>query len=792
MTKRAKFRKIAARVVFFFPLQLLLLHLKKNHVTVLCWLVFFGYITQSIGLKYGIPYLFLYPEYFGTATVWSFMILGFALGGFITAFNLFTYTLHAYRFPFVATLAKPFLKFNINNSIIPVLFILTYLVCSFRLQTQKELVPVGSALLHLLGFLVGIVLFLMLARLYFMRTNTDLHQILGKDIETLEKEAQPMVDIIPQAPSQKRQEQRRSNRWLRRAQFLRKWRVDTYLTWPFRLALARSSTHYDKEMLRAVLWQNHINGSIFEIAIVASFIALGAFSNTPFFAIPAGASVFLLFTVLLMLFSAFTSWIKGWLVTAMLLLAVGLNTLSLHSQRFLYDAQAYGLNYDGKPAPYDRETILALATDTGAASRDAELELQTLERWKEHNDALPHAGKKPVLIIVNTSGGGSRALLWTFRCLQVSDSMLGGDLMDRTALVTGSSGGLIGATYFMRLETASDPAKHAPAGHASHLDRLASDILNPVTFSLVTNDMFIRYRKVHDQGRTYTLDRGFAFEQRMDSLTGGLFNIRLGDLTAQAEAGKAPLLVISPTSANDGRRVLISPQPVSYLTAIEPEGQVHSLVQPESVEFTKLFKDQSPMDLKLSSALRMNASFPYITPIVSLPSRPKMRVMDAGVRDNYGYRTTFMFLYTFRDWISENTGGVVILQMRDKQRELEVKHVARTLFDRLLDPVSNIYGNFVKGQDQDYDLMVKQSDAWVDFPLHIIDLQLRHDDDDEISLSWHLTAVEKKQVLNTIQASDNQAALGLLKTLVIGEQALSSGASNGSAPSLPSDPAVPR
>ncbi|MBK9420064.1 MAG: hypothetical protein IPN44_03315 [Flavobacteriales bacterium] len=791
MTRTAKFRKIAARVMFFFPLQLLLLHLKKNHVTVLCWLLFFGYITQSIGLKYGIPYLFLYPEYFGTATVWSFMILGFALGGFITAFNLFTYTLHAYRFPFVATLAKPFLKFNINNSIIPVLFILTYLVCSFRLQTEKELVPALSALLHLSGFLVGIILFLVLARLYFMRTNTDLHKLLGKDIDSFVEE-QPMVDIIPQAPSQKRQEQRRSIRWLRRAQHLRKWRVDTYLTWPFRLALARSSTHYDKEILRAVLWQNHINGSIFEVAIVVSFIALGAFSNAPFFAIPAGASVFLLFTVLLMLYSALTSWIKGWLVTAMLLLAIGLNILSLHTQGFLYDAQAYGLDYDVKPATYDRGTILALGTDTSAAGSDARLELKTLERWKERNLALPNAGKKPVLVIVNTSGGGSRALLWTFRCLQVSDSILGGDLIQRTALMTGSSGGLIGATYFMRLVTASDPAKHAPVGDPSHLDHLASDILNPVTFSLVTNDMFIRYRKVQDQGRAYTLDRGFAFEQRMDSLTGGLFDIRLGALTAQAAEGKAPLLVISPTSANDGRRVLISPQPVAYLTDIEPEGHVHSLVQPESIEFAKLFKNQSPMDLKLSSALRMNASFPYITPIVSLPSRPKMRVMDAGVRDNYGYRTTFMFLYTFRDWIRENTGGVVILQMRDKQRELEIKPVARTLFDRLLDPVSNIYGNFVKGQDQDYDLMLKQSDAWVDFPLHLIDLQLRHDDDDEISLSWHLTAVEKKQVLNTIQASDNQAALGLLKTVVVGGSTVSSGPLSESAPTLPSGSVPPQ
>ena len=45
MSPKAHFRQIGARVLFFFPFQLVLLHLKKNHLTLLCWLVFFGYIT---------------------------------------------------------------------------------------------------------------------------------------------------------------------------------------------------------------------------------------------------------------------------------------------------------------------------------------------------------------------------------------------------------------------------------------------------------------------------------------------------------------------------------------------------------------------------------------------------------------------------------------------------------------------------------------------------------------------------------------------------------------------------
>jgi hypothetical protein len=149
-----------------------------------------------------------------------------------------------------------------------------------------------------------------------------------------------------------------------------------------------------------------------------------------------------------------------------------------------------------------------------------------------------------------------------------------------------------------------------------------------------------------------------------------------------------------------------------------------------------------------------------------------MRVMDAGVRDNYGYRNTFMFLKTYREWIAANTSGVVIMQMRDKQRELDVKPIGGSMLSRLIDPVGSVYDNFVRMQDQDYDLMIKQADAWADFPLDVIDFSLWHDDAEEISLSWHLTAVEKMQVINTVDLQQNQAAFSRLRELVTGSKPL--------------------
>jgi Patatin-like phospholipase len=788
MTARLTFRQWWRRVLYFFPFQLLLLHLKKNHLLLFIWLLLFGYVTESVGVKYGVPYLFLYPEYFGGVGILSHAITGFALGGFITAFHLYSYGMHGFRFPFIVTIARPFLKFTVNNSVIPALFVLTYCVHAARFQYTQELVPAMDIVLHIGGFLFGILLFLALALLYFTRTNTDLSKLLGKPAEEYQP-VEPLMDILgPQheAPPRKPNEKRKAMRWLRRQQRSEKWRVETYLTPRLRIMLARSSAHYDQEMLRDVLWQNHINGSIFEMVLILSFIALGAFSDAPFFAIPAGASAFLLFTMLLMLISALFSWMQGWTGTVILITLITLNLISQRTEGFLFNTQAYGLNYTAPAAQYDRATIAALANDTAAAHADARAMLATLERWKADNMRLDPSAAKPKMVLINTSGGGLRSMLWSFRCLQVADSLLGGTLMDRTMMITGSSGGLIGASYYRQLYLRDADRSTRERFDPALLGELSSDMLNPIAFSFVTNDMFIRYRSVHDGPRRYTLDRAYAFERRLHQATRGLLDVRIGECAAAEREARIPLLVVSPVSINDGRRLVIGAQPMAFLTAITPHARLNLPSQPEAIESRRFFAANDPDSLKLSSALRMNASFPYITPVTTLPCEPAMRVMDAGVRDNYGYRNTLLFLHTFREWIAENTSGVVVLQLRDTQKELEVKASSGSLFGRMLDPVGSVYDNFVRVQDQDYDLMLKLFSAESDAPLEVIDLHLRHGYDEQISLSWHLTRVERARVLRSTALPANRAAFERLT------RALTAAAPAGASAPVPPVDRAPR
>ncbi len=48
--------------------------------------------------------------------------------------------------------------------------------------------------------------------------------------------------------------------------------------------------------------------------------------------------------------------------------------------------------------------------------------------------------------------------------------------------------------------------------------------------------------------------------------------------------------------------------------------------------------------MRLLTALRINATFPYVLPNVWLPSKPVIDVMDAGLRDNYGQKQHFVLL----------------------------------------------------------------------------------------------------------------------------------------------------
>ena len=148
-----------SRMVYFFPVQLFFVHIKKNPQLLLFWLILFLTIFKNFGLKYGIPYLFLAPEYLGELSFASYFIVGFALGGFVVAYNISSYIMNGFRFPFLATLSKPFFKYSLNNSLIPSLYLSCYLWLTYSFLQENENFTNLQIFYRLIGFFARLCIF---------------------------------------------------------------------------------------------------------------------------------------------------------------------------------------------------------------------------------------------------------------------------------------------------------------------------------------------------------------------------------------------------------------------------------------------------------------------------------------------------------------------------------------------------------------------------------------------------------------------------------------------------------
>ncbi|HET6243065.1 MAG: patatin-like phospholipase family protein [Bacteroidetes bacterium] len=760
MISRLKYNSRFRRIFFSFPLQLVFLHIKSNLLLLFFWVILLGIISGSIGNKFGLQNLFLNPEYLGEVGFWSFLILGFSCGGFIMAFHIASYILHSFRFPFIATISRPFMKFCLNNSIIPFAFLLLYLLFIITFQYNKEFLPIPEIIFIVSGFLSGIILFLFFSFTYFLSTNKDLFKLFGigteEDFFPGKPKFKPVVDVF-----------HKNEKWTRSLFKNSEWYVETYLSNPFKVQLCRDCSHYDREMLNSVFQQNHLNAAFFEIIAIASLLFLGLFREINVFMIPAGATVFLLFTMFIMLTSALYSWLKAWFLPVFLLLIVFVNYLS--GQTFFnYENQVYGLDYSTK-AVYSNEELKKHAYDLTQNKLDFSNTIEILNKWKTsvvNNDNYKDKTKKPKLVIISCSGGGLRASLWTLFVLQHSDSILKGDLIKHTQFITGSSGGLIGASYFREVYLRSLSDSTINIYDKKYREKISTDLLNPIAFTIVVNDMFLRLQKFKDGPYTYTKERGYAFERQLNINTDNFLDKRLVDYRQPEKDALIPMLVFTPTIINEGRRLIIASQPVSYLTNNNSQSNVYNEPLPEAVEYTRFFKHQDAYNTRFTSALRMNASFPYVLPVTSLPSSPSIEIMDGGIRDNYGLKTTLNYLYTFRNWISTNTSGVVIIQTRDKFKEWEMeKKPLATTIQSLSAPLGNFYGNFDKIQNFNHDELIQYASSWFDGKIDVIDFHL-NDKDEKISLSWHLTTKEKWAVQQSIKQPENQRAISKLQELL--------------------------
>ena len=120
-----------------------------------------------------------------------------------------------------------------------------------------------------------------------------------------------------------------------------------------------------------------------------------------------------------------------------------------------------------------------------------------------------------------------------------------------------------------------------------------------------------------------------------------------------------------------------------------------------------------------------------------------------------------------RDRIKENTSGIVILQIRDKQKNRKLNHRAvPSLIEKLASPIQALYGNFERVQNFEHDKLIEYAGDWFNGKIDVIDLELTQQNNQNISLSWHLTALEKEQIKKAVFLPKNQETLLHLNQLL--------------------------
>jgi hypothetical protein len=166
--------KLLLQNIFYsFPVQLFILHFRKYQVLLIFWYVLFSTIDSVFLKDYGADALFFSPEYLGSVNILSALIVGVALGVFIMSWNITTFILHSRRFKFLATTSNPFLKYCINNSILPLLLLGFYFVKLYQFNIYKELMSINDIFTEMGGILGGFIILVILSFGYFLYNGAD-------------------------------------------------------------------------------------------------------------------------------------------------------------------------------------------------------------------------------------------------------------------------------------------------------------------------------------------------------------------------------------------------------------------------------------------------------------------------------------------------------------------------------------------------------------------------------------------------------------------------------------------
>ena len=320
------------------------------------------------------------------------------------------------------------------------------------------------------------------------------------------------------------------------------------------------------------------------------------------------------------------------------------------------------------------------------------------KRLKEIFDSewdFPEDNGKKTLVVVTASGGGIQASAWTAQVLTRLDAICP-IFSESIGLVSGVSGGSVGAMYYLghrgyrrnskgdvspdsilRL-TDSQKKRICQAARASSLETIAWGLTFPDAFK---NIMPFQWKADSPHGNDHLFwDRGLALESSWWRKMGDrdddwryFKQLRMKDLIEPTNNGRMPPVIFNATAVETGQRVSIATFKTIGETSIK-----HPTEAPKDFEtittpidffdfFEPVCQDENRFDLRVSAAVRLSASFSYVTPVVTpfipeseknarkeFDSRLNYHLCDGGYADNTGLVSAIQVLMDLLDSYRNN------------------------------------------------------------------------------------------------------------------------------------------
>ncbi len=390
-----------------------------------------------------------------------------------------------------------------------------------------------------------------------------------------------------------------------------------------------------------------------------------------------------------------------------------------------------------------------------------------LETW-----ATRRADPRPApLIVVCVSGGGIRAAAWTAGILGLIDNEIP-EFRSATRLLTGASGGGVGAATW----SACALAEGEKARPEKLIAAVAADSLTPAVRSLVFHDIPLAFVPAVNHA-----DRGAALERAWrDNVETELkvdLSVPIAAFQELEKEARLPSLVFSPMIVEDGRRLIVSNLDLSpvtdnrvrWLSSAKPLGPDADVASRTAYHVCQVVRGGAR--LPLSTAARLAAAFPFVSPAIVLPTKPRCRVVDAGYFDNYGLDLACAWLRQLAekhgDGLKKLVSKVLVIQVRDNVSNLSInpdsdvrqrapRHGALL---RGLEGLTSPPEGFAAARDS---VMLFRNDEQLSALAQIYKRALDGPDalsttvfefSGEASLSWHLTNEERDAIRSQVSSS---------------------------------------